>query len=58
MQLNNERKEISKKIPIIWNDSHNEYKKLAVEKKKAVTKYRKNVDTVYENVQITKKNYK
>ena len=53
-ELNNERNEIVKKIPSNWDDAHNAYKVLATEKKKAVTKYRRNVDSVYENIQIQK----
>ena len=53
-ELNNEKIEIAKKIPSNWEDAHNEYKSLATEKKKAVTKYRRNVDAVYENIQMIK----
>ena len=53
-KLNTEKIEIAKNIPFNWNNAHNEYKALAMEKKKAVTKYRRNVDSVYENIQITK----
>tara|TARA_Y100001947_G_scaffold84585_1_gene71757 strand:- start:304 stop:684 length:381 start_codon:yes stop_codon:yes gene_type:complete len=42
-ELNNEKIEIAKKIPSNWDDAHNAYKALAMEKKKAVTKYRRNV---------------
>ncbi|SVE15416.1 uncharacterized protein METZ01_LOCUS468270, partial [marine metagenome] len=53
-KLNKEKIEIAKKIPLNWDDAHNEYKALAMEKKKAVTKYRRNVDSVYKNIQMTK----
>ena len=53
-ELNNEKIEIAKKIPSNWDDAHNEYKALAMEKKKAVTKYRRNVDSVYKNIQMLK----
>ena len=53
-ELNNERNEIVKKIPSNWDEAHNAYKVLATEKKKAVTKYRRNVDSVYENIQKLK----
>ena len=43
-----------KKIPSNWDDAHNAYKILAMKKKKAVTNYRRNVDSVYENIQIQK----
>ena len=53
-ELNNEKIEIAKKIPSNWDDAHNAYKALAMEKKKAVTKYRRNVDSVYKNIQMLK----
>ena len=53
-ELNNETIEIGKNIPANWEAANNEYKALAMEKKKAVTKYKRNVDSVYENIQITK----
>jgi len=53
-ELNNEKIEIAKKIPSNWDDAHNEYKALAMEKKKAVTKYKRNVDSVYKNIQTLK----
>ncbi|SVE15647.1 uncharacterized protein METZ01_LOCUS468501, partial [marine metagenome] len=53
-ELNNENIEIVKKIPSNWEVEHNEYKALAMENKKAVTKYRRNVDSVYENIRMTK----
>jgi len=53
-KLNKEKIEIAKNIPLNWDDAHNEYKALAMEKKKAVTKYRRNVDSVYKNIQMTK----
>ena len=53
-ELHNEKIEIAKKIPLNWDDAHNEYKRLAMEKKKAVTKYKRNVDSVYENIQMLK----
>ena len=53
-ELNNEKNDIAKKIPSNWDVAHNAYKSLALEKKKAVTKYRRNVDSVYENIQMLK----
>jgi len=53
-ELNNEKIEIAKKIPSNWDDAHNKYKTLAIEKKKAVTKYKRNVDSVYQNIQKLK----
>jgi len=53
-KLNNEKIEIVKNIPLNWDDAHDEYKALAMEKKKAITKYRRNVDSVYENIQMQK----
>ena len=53
-QLNNDKIEIAKKIPSNWDDAHNKYKALAIEKKKAVTKYKRNVDSVYQNIQKLK----
>jgi len=53
-KLNEEKIKIAKNIPLNWDDAHNEYKALAMEKKKAVTKYRRNVDSVYKNIQMTK----
>jgi len=53
-KLNNEKIEIGKNIPLNWDDAHNAYKALAMEKKKAVREYRRNVDSVYENIQTTK----
>ena len=53
-KLNKEKIEIAKNIPLNWDDEHNKYMTLAKEKKKAVTNYRRNVDTVYENIQMTK----
>jgi tripartite ATP-independent transporter DctM subunit len=53
-ELNNEKIAIAKKIPSNWDAAHNEYKALAIEKKKAVTKYKRNVDSVYENIQKLK----
>jgi tripartite ATP-independent transporter DctM subunit len=53
-ELNNEKIEIVKKIPSNWEVAHSEYKVLAMEKKKAVTKYRRNVDSIYESIQMTK----
>jgi len=53
-ELNIEKIEIAKKIPSNWEHTHNEYKSLSTEKKKAVTKYRRNVDAVYENIQMIK----
>ena len=49
-ELNNEKIEIVKNIPANWEAANNEYKALAMEKKKAVTKYKRNVDSVYENI--------
>ena len=53
-KLNKEKIAIAKNIPLNWNDEHNKYMILAKEKKKAVTNYRRNVDSVYENIQMTK----
>ena len=53
-KLNNKRIEITKKIPSNWEDAHNQYKTLALESKKAITKYRRNVDSIYKNIKITK----
>ena len=53
-ELNNEKIEIVKNIPANWEAANNEYKALAMEKKKAVTKYKRNVDSVYENIQKLK----
>ena len=54
IDLENEKTLISSKIPTVWNDSHEQYKVFASNKKKAVIKYRRNVDEVYENIQIIK----
>ena len=48
----NEKNLISSNIPAIWDDSHEQYKVFASNKKKAVIKYRRNVDQVYKNIQI------
>ena len=53
-KLNNEKIRIEAKIPSNWDDSHSEYKILSSNKKKAVIQYRKNVDSVYENIQTLK----
>ncbi len=53
-KLNNEKNQIIQNIPLNWDEAHNKYKTLASKNKKAVTKYRRNVDTVYENIQIIK----
>ena len=50
----NEKIKIVKKIPQNWEDDHNQYKSLSLKNKKAVTKYRRNVDSIYENIQIIK----
>ena len=43
-----------KKFLQIGDDAHNKYKALAMEKKKAVTKYKRNVDSVYKNIKKLK----
>jgi len=53
-KLNIEKNEIIKKIPPGWDEAHEQYKSLALENKKAVVKYRRNVDSVYENIKLTK----
>ena len=53
-KLNNEKIKIEEKIPSNWDDAHSEYKILSSNKKKAVIQYRKNVDSVYENIQTLK----
>ena len=53
-KLNREKLDISKKIPPKWEDENNQYKTLALKNKKATTLYRKNVDSIYENIQLTK----
>tara|TARA_B100001079_G_scaffold96611_1_gene82992 strand:- start:125 stop:1450 length:1326 start_codon:yes stop_codon:yes gene_type:complete len=54
VSLNSEKINISSKIPSNWDNDHNEYKLLSDNKKKAVMTYRRNVDEVYENIQIFK----
>ena len=53
-KFKNEKNEIIQNIPSNWNVSHDQYKTLALESKKAITKYRRNVDTVYGNIQEIK----
>ncbi len=52
--LNNEKNIILEKIPSNWEKDHGEYNKIAMENRKAITTYRRNVDSVYENIQTTK----
>ena len=49
-----ERIELSSQIPSNWKLAHEEFKKLSNNKKKSLTQYRRNVDEVYENIQILK----
>ncbi len=49
-ELKNEINEIVQNIPIAWDDSNKQYNILAQENKKAVSKYRRNVDQVYGNI--------
>ena len=53
-KLKIENNEIIKKIPINWDTDHNNYKELSNNKKKAQTKYKRNVDEVYQNVRYFK----
>ena len=53
-KLNREKIKISEKIPPSWEDENNQYKTLALKNKKATTLYRRNVDSIYENIQLTK----
>ena len=53
-KLNREKIKISEKIPPNWEDENNQYKTLALKNKKATTLYRRNVDSIYENIQLTK----
>jgi tripartite ATP-independent transporter DctM subunit len=48
----NEKTFIASNIPATWDDAHKQYKFFANNKKKAVMKYRRNVDEVYKNIQI------
>ena len=48
--LNLENNKIRKNIPLSWDDDHNKYKELSNNRKKAQTKYKRNVDEVYENI--------
>ena len=48
----NEKTLITSNIPATWDDAHKQYKFFANNKKKAVMKYRRNVDEVYKNIQI------
>ena len=48
--LNIENNEIIKNIPLSWDSKHNKYKKISNNKKKAQTKYKRNVDEVYKNI--------
>ena len=52
--LKNEKTSISSLIPKSWEEAHKQYKLLASNKKKAVMKYRRNVDDVYKNIQYFK----
>jgi len=54
-KLNREKINISEKIPPNWEDENNQYKGLALKNKKATTLYRRNVDSIYEDVQLIKK---
>ena len=54
IDLENEKTLIASNIPDIWDDSHELYKVFSSNKKKAVIKYRRNVDQVYGNIQIFK----
>jgi len=53
-KLNREKINISEKIPPNWEDENSQYKDLALKNKKATTLYRRNVDSIYENIQLTK----
>ena len=53
-KLHNERIELSSQIPSNWKLAHEEFKKLSNNKKKSLKQYRRNVDEVYENIQILK----
>ena len=53
-KLNREKLNIGEKIPSNWEDGNNQYKGLASKNKKATTLYRRNVDSIYENIQLTK----
>ena len=53
-ELNNKKIEISNKIPLNWEIDHEQFKILSSENKKAINQYRRNVDSVYESIQITK----
>ncbi len=53
-KLNREKIDIGKKIPPNWENENNQYKDLALKNKMAITLYRRNVDSIYENIQLTK----
>ncbi len=52
--LNNEKIKIIGNIPLNWETDHQIYNEFALANRKAITKYRRNVDSVYENIQIIK----
>ena len=52
--LNDEKIKISSRIPLNWEIDHQRYNQFALENKKAIMKYRWNVDSVYENIQNIK----
>ncbi|PPR49771.1 MAG: C4-dicarboxylate TRAP transporter large permease protein DctM [Alphaproteobacteria bacterium MarineAlpha5_Bin5] len=53
-ELINQKDKLSNKIPSNWEVDHDQYNELSLKNKKAITQYRRNVDTVYENIQIIK----
>jgi len=53
-KLNREKLNIGEKVPPNWEDENKQYKDLALKNKKATTLYRRNVDSIYENIQLTK----
>ena len=52
-QLNtNEKIEIANNIPSNWKEENDQFNSLLLANKKATNQYRRNVDSVYENIRL------
>ena len=51
-RLNNEQIEIVYNIPLNWKKENDQFNSLLLANKKATNKYRRNVDSVYENIRL------
>ena len=51
-RLNNEKIEIANNIPSNWKEENDQFNSLLLANKKATNQYRRNVDSVYENIRL------